>query len=88
MGRYSKRIKSWQECRQEIGKQIRNMRLELGLPPETAAEIQHTGTNHLLYLEDGYLKNMQISTLHALAYKYNYKLKICFEKKIVQRAFE
>ena len=86
MGRYSKRIKSWQECRKEIGEKIKEMRLELDLSPETAAEILHTGTNHLLYLEDGYLKNMQISTLHALAYKYNYKLKISFEKKIVQRA--
>ena len=75
MGHHRNRIKS-----------IRNMRLELDLSPETAAEILHTGTNHLLYLENGYLKNMQISTLHALAYKYNYKLKISFEKKIVQRA--
>ena len=81
MGHHRNRIKAWQECRQEIGEQIRNMRLELDLSPETAAEILHTGTNHLLYLEDGYLKNMQISTLHALAYKYHYKLKISFERK-------
>ena len=76
------RRQAWQECRKEIGEQIRNMRLELDLSPETAAEILHTGTNHLLYLEDGYLKNMQISTLHALAYKYHYRLKISFEKKL------
>ena len=81
MGHHRNRIKAWQACQKEIGEQIRNMRLEQGLSPETAAEILHTGTNHLLYLEDGYLKNMQISTLHALAYKYNYKLKISFEKK-------
>ena len=81
MGHHRNRIKSWQECRKEIGEQIRNMRLELDLSPETAAEILHTGTNHLLYLEDGYLKNMQISTLHALGFNYNYKLKIIFERK-------
>ena len=80
MGHHRNRIKAWQACQKEIGEQIRNMRLELDLSPETAAEILHTGTNHLLYLEAGYLKNMQISTLHALAYKYNYKLKISFEK--------
>ena len=56
MAHYTKRIKSWQECRKEIGAQIRNMRLELDLSPETAAEILHTGTNHLLYLEDGISK--------------------------------
>ena len=50
MGHHRNRIKSWQECRKEIGEQIRNMRLELDLSPETAAEILHTGTNHLLYL--------------------------------------
>ena len=75
------RRQAWQACQQEIGEQIRNMRLELDLSPQIAAELLHTGTNHLLYLEDGYLKNMQISILHALAYKYNYKLKINFEKK-------
>ena len=78
------RRQAWQECRKEIGEKIKDMRLELDLAPETAAEILHTGTNHLLYLEDGYLKNMQISTLHALAYKYNYKLKISFEKKNIK----
>ena len=86
MGHHRNRIKSWQECRKEIGEKIKEMRLELALSPENAAEILHTGTNHLLYLEDGYLKNMQISTLHALSYKYNYKLQISFEKKIVQPA--
>ena len=81
MGHHRNRIKAWRACQKELGEKIKNMRLELDLSPETAAEILHTGTNHLLYLEDGYLKNMQISTLHALAYKYNYKLKISFEKK-------
>ena len=81
MGHHRNRIKSWQECRQEIGEQIRNMRLELDLSPETAAEILHTGTNHLLCLEAGDIRRMEISYLHALAYKYHYKLKISFEKK-------
>ena len=81
MGRYSKRIKFWQECRKEIGEKIRNMRLELDLSPETAAEMLHIGTNHLLYLEDGDIRQMEIAFLHALAYKYHYKLKISFEKR-------
>ena len=29
MGHHRNRIKAWQECRKEIGEQIRNMRLEL-----------------------------------------------------------
>ena len=75
------RRQAWQECRKEIGEKIRNMRLELDLPPQIAAELLHIGLNQLLYLESGYIGKMQISTLHALAYKYNYKLKISFEKK-------
>ncbi len=81
MGRYSKRIKSWQECRKEIGEQIRNMRLEQGLSPETAAEMLHIGTKHLFCLENDDIRKMEISYLHALAYKYHYKFKISFEKK-------
>ena len=81
MGHHRNRIKSWQECRQEIGEQIRNMRLELDLSPETAAEMLHSGTKHLLCLEAGDIRRMEISYLHALAYKYHYKLKISFEKK-------
>ena len=75
------RRQAWQECRKEIGEQIRNMRLELDLPPQIAAELLHIGLNQLLYLESGYIGKMQITVLHALAYKYNYKLKISFEKK-------
>ena len=81
MGHYSKRIKSWQECRKEIGEKIKEMRLELDLAPETAAEILHIGTKHLSCLENGDIRKMEISYLHALAYKYHYKLKISFEKK-------
>ena len=75
------RRQAWQECRKEIGEKIRNMRLELDLPPQIAAELLHIGLNQLLYLESGYIGKMQITVLHALAYKYNYKLKISFEKK-------
>ena len=81
MGHHRNRIKAWQECRKEIGEKIKEMRLEQDLSPETAAEILHIGTNHLLYLEDGHIYGMQISYLHALAYKYHYKLKISFERK-------
>ena len=38
------RRQAWQKCRKEIGEQIRNMRLEQDLSPETAAEILHIGT--------------------------------------------
>ena len=75
------RRQAWQKCRKEIGEKIRNMRLELDLSPETAAEMLHIGTNHLLYLEDGDIRQMEIAFLHALAYKYHYKLKISFEKR-------
>ena len=75
------RRQAWQKCRKEIGEQIRNMRLGQGLPPETAAELLHIGTNHLLYLEEGCIYGMQLSYLHAMAYKYHYKLKISFEKR-------
>ncbi len=81
MGHHRNRIKSWRECRKEIGEQIRNMRLELDLSPETAAEMLHIGTNHLLCLEAGDIRQMEIAFLHALAYKYHYKLKISFEKR-------
>ncbi len=81
MGHHRNRIKSWRECRQEIGEKIKEMRLELDLPPETAAEILHIGTKHLFCLENGDIRKMEISYLHALAYKYSYKLKISFEKK-------
>ena len=81
MGRYSKRIKSWQECRKEIGEKIKDMRLELDLSPETAAEILHIGTKHLFCLENGDIRKMEISYLHSIAYKYSYKLKISFEKR-------
>ena len=81
MEHYSKRIKSWRECRKEIGEKIKDMRLELDLSPETAAEILHIGTKHLLCLENGDIRKMEISYLHSLAYKYSYKLKISFEKK-------
>ena len=64
MGRYSKRIKSWQECRKEIGEKIRNMRLELDLSPDVAAETLHIGTKHLLCLENGDIRKMEISYLH------------------------
>ncbi len=76
------RRQAWQKCRKEIGEQIRNMRLEQGLSPETAAEMLHIGTKHLLCLEAGDIRRMEISYLHALAYKYHYKLKISFEKKL------
>ncbi len=75
------RRQAWQACQQEIGEQIKNMRLELDLPPQIAAELLHIGLNQLLYLENGYIGKMQITVLHALAYKYHYKLKISFEKK-------
>ena len=75
------RRQAWQECRKEIGEKIKNMRLELDLPPQIAAELLHIGLNQLLYLENGYIGKMQITVLHALAYKYHYKLKISFEKK-------
>ena len=75
------RRQAWQKCRKEIGEQIRNMRLEQDLSPETAAEMLHIGTKHLSCLENGDIRKMEISYLHALAYKYNYKLKISFEKK-------
>ena len=81
MGHYSKRIKSWRECRKEIGEKIKEMRLEQDLAPETAAEILHIGTKHLLYLENGDIRKMEISYLHSIAYKYSYKLKISFEKR-------
>ena len=81
MGHHRNRIKAWQACQKEIGEQIRNMRLELDLPPQIAAELLHIGLNQLLYLENGYIGKMQITVLHALAYKYHYKLKISFEKK-------
>ena len=81
MGHHRNRIKAWHECRQEIGEKIKDMRLELDLPPETAAEMLHIGTKHLLCLETGDIRRMEISYLHALAYKYHYKLKISFEKK-------
>ncbi len=82
MGHHRNRIKAWQACQQEIGAQIRNMRLELDLPPQIAAELLHIGLNQLLYLENGYIGKMQITVLHSIAYKYNYKLKISFEKKL------
>ncbi len=78
------RRQAWQACQKEIGEQIRNMRLELDLPPQIAAELLHIGLNQLLYLESGYIGKMQITVLHALAYKYNYKLKISFEKKNIK----
>ena len=81
MGHYSKRIKSWRECRQEIGEKIKDMRLELDLSPETAAEILHIGTKHLFWLENGDIRKMEFSYLHSIAYKYSYKLKISFEKR-------
>ena len=81
MGHHRNRIKAWQACQKEIGAQIKNMRLELDLPPQIAAEILHIGTKHLLYLENGDIRKMEISYLHALAYKYHYKLKISFEKR-------
>ena len=75
------RRQAWQECQKEIGKKIKDMRLELDLPPQIAAELLHIGLNQLFYLENGYIGKMQITVLHALAYKYHYKLKISFEKK-------
>ncbi len=81
MGHHRNRIKAWQACQKEIGAQIKNMRLELDLPPQIAAEILHIGTKHLLCLENGDIRKMEISYLHALAYKYSYKLKISFEKR-------
>ena len=52
MGHHRNRIKAWQACQKEIGEQIRNMRLELDLPPQIAAELLHIGLNQLLYLEN------------------------------------
>ncbi len=75
------RRQAWQECQKEIGEKIKDMRLELDLPPQIAAELLHIGLNQLFYLENGYIGKMQITVLHALAYKYHYKLKISFEKK-------
>ena len=81
MGHHRNRIKAWRACQKELGEKIRNMRLEQGLSPETAAEMLHIGTKHLSCLENGDIRKMEISYLHALAYKYHYKLKISFEKK-------
>ncbi len=75
------RRQAWRTCQKEIGKKIKDMRLELDLPPQIAAELLHIGLNQLFYLENGYIGKMQITVLHALAYKYHYKLKISFEKK-------
>lgn len=76
------RRQAWQKCQKAIGEQIRNMRLEQDLSPEAAAKMLHIGLEHLLNLENGDIRKMQIPTLHALAYKYHYKLKISFEKKL------
>ena len=75
------RRQAWRTCQKEIGEKIKDMRLELDLPPQIAAELLHIGLNQLFYLENGYIGKMQITVLHALAYKYNYKLKISFEKR-------
>ena len=75
------RRQAWRTCQKEISKKIKDMRLELDLPPQIAAELLHIGLNQLFYLENGYIGKMQITVLHALAYKYHYKLKISFEKK-------
>ena len=75
------RRQAWRTCQKEIGEKIKDMRLELDLPPQIAAELLHIGLNQLFYLENGYIGKMQITVLHALAYKYHYKLKISFEKK-------
>ena len=81
MGHHRNRIKAWRACQKELGEKIKNMRLELDLSPETAAEILHIEIGRLLNLENGDISKMEISYLHALAYKYNYKLKISFEKR-------
>ena len=75
------RRQAWRTCQKEIGEKIKDMRLELDLPPQIAAELLHIGLNQLFYLENGYIGKMQITVLHALAYKYHYKLKISFEKR-------
>ena len=75
------RRQAWRTCQKEIGEKIKDMRLELDLSPENAAEMLHIGTNHLSCLENGDIRKMEISYLHSIAYKYNYKLKISFEKK-------
>ena len=41
------RRQAWQACQQEIGEKIKNMRLELDLPPQIAAELLHIGLNQL-----------------------------------------
>ena len=63
------RRQAWRTCQKEIGEKIKDMRLELDLPPQIAAELLHIGLNQLFYLENGYIGKMQITVLHALAYK-------------------
>ena len=81
MTKHNNRRQAWKEFQKDFGQKLKQMRLEQGLEIDEAVPILIMGATYLNHLENGTFRDIKLSALHALAYKYHYKINISFEKK-------
>ena len=81
MTKHNNRRQAWKEFQKNFGQKLKQMRLEQGLKIDEAVPILIMGATYLKHLENGTFRDIKLSGLHALAYKYHYKINISFEKK-------
>ena len=81
MTKHNNRRQAWKKFQKDFGQKLKQMRLEQGLEIDEAVPILIMGATYLKHLENGTFRDIKLSALHALAYKYHYKINISFEKK-------
>jgi len=77
------RQQSLHHFRHSLGNQLRQIRTNCKLNIAEAAKLLGCSQEYLIALESGNFANLELSFLHYVAYKYQYKIKIiCKKKKI------
>ena len=75
------RQKSLCRFRHSLAKQLRQIRTNCKLNIAEAAKLLGTSPEYLIALESGNFANLELSFLHFVAYKYQYKISIKLKKK-------
>ena len=77
------RQQSLHHFRHSLGNRLRQIRTNSKLNIAEAAKLLGCSQEYLIALESGNFANLELSFLHYVAYKYQYKIKIiCKKKKI------
>ena len=74
------RQKSLCRFRHSLANQLRQVRTNCQLNIAEAAKLLGTSPEYLIALESGNFANLELSFLHFVAYKYQYKISFCFNK--------